>query len=276
MTMNLCVSALAAAALIGLPASASANVVRLGQYSVNQCCSTSDGPQTSAVANGLEYVGEVSPLYLSGIGVIVAGRFDDAFTSWIAAGGAFIFHDWSASQANTLPGMAQVTEGPDVARSNIDVLAPDHAIVSGPFGILDGTSMDGGNFSNHGAVSLASLISDDPAVTDLTALLGNGHPNAVTEFSYRYGAGLVIYASMPTDAYTGSHPFATPGTDGLAILGKNEVAYAARLARTASVAEPASLGLLGAGFAAWIGLRTRRGSRQTSCHGKMPRTVGRT
>jgi hypothetical protein len=244
-----------AVAIIG-PTAQAAPV--LGEYSVSYCCGSPNGPQIGAAANGLTYIGTVNPADLTGIDIVVAGAYSSQFTSWIANGGAFIYHDWSPSHASLLPGMANVT-GSNFSGSNIDVISAISPITAGPFGTLTNTNMDGGNSSNHGYVDLASLTSTDPLVSDITAILSNGNNSKVTEFSYRYGLGLVIYAAMPTDAYSGSSPFATPGTAGLSMLAKNEIAYAASVASN-GVPEPGSLALFGIAALGFASFRRRQAS----------------
>jgi hypothetical protein len=221
----------------------------LGEYQVTYCCGSADGPLVGANANGLAYAGNVNTGNLSGIDIIVAGSYSASFTSWIAGGGALIWHDWFPSRANQLPGMAGLVGAGSNGGSNIDILSATSPIVNGPFGTLTNTNMDGGGSSAHGSVSLASLTSTNPLVSELTAILSDGLANEVTEFSYRYGNGLVIYAAMPTDAYSGSSPFNTAGTVGLSMLAKNEIAFAASFRDANNVPEPTSFALVGLALA---------------------------
>jgi hypothetical protein len=74
-------------------------------------------------------------------------------------------------------------------------------ILSGPGGALNDSSLDGGNFSTHGYTTAL------PAGGVIYANDGNvGHGVTVT---YPYGAGKVVYSSIPLDFYlsgSGNNP----------------------------------------------------------------------
>lgn len=136
----------------------------------------------------------------SGYSSLYRGQLSRIF-DWIAAGGVLVFHDRHVSTATSiLPG----TPG-SIFRSlgrNIDVVDATTQVTNGPGGVLTDSSLDGGNFSAHG-YGLASTL---PA--DGNGILSNGNPERLTLFSYGFGAGSVLYSTIPLDFYlAGFGPF---------------------------------------------------------------------
>src|SRR5690606_35183576 len=84
--------------------------------------------------------------------------------------------------------------------------------------VVTNATLDGGNWSSHGYTVSASL----PAAA--TRILSTGAPGNVVTFSYRFGAGSVVYSSIPLDFYLygGKAEFRT-------IYAPNVIAYAAGL-----------------------------------------------
>jgi hypothetical protein len=130
----------------------------------------------------------------------------------------FVSNDAGDPQSNpfllgqTGPGGIQVdrdfANGPD-----LDVIPPGSTLViSGPHGTIDNTSLDGGNYSNHGFAVGSSL----PA--SATRILSAGpNSNNVAAFSYPLGSGAVYYSTIPLDWYLdGSGP--NPPQDNFATI----------------------------------------------------------
>src|SRR5262249_45555688 len=147
---------------------------------------------------------------------------------WAAvnAGATLVIYDRYVDQAETiLPGGA----GFNIVRnfddpSNINVLDSASVLANGPGGVITNTALDGARFSSHGYALASSL----PAGADL--FFSNGTASHIVAFSYRYGMGNVLYASIPLDSYLGgTTAFAT-------IFAPNLVAEAVTLLNAAPVA----------------------------------------
>jgi PKD repeat protein len=115
-------------------------------------------------------------------------------------GMTLILHDrWVDTAENILPGGSSF----DVIRNfddavDINVLDDTTVLTDGPGGVIDDTTLDNGNSSSHGYAVAGSL----PDGTRL--LLSNGDPTHVVTFSYRHGAGSVVYSTIPLDFYLGN------------------------------------------------------------------------
>lgn len=135
----------------------------------------------------------------SGYSSIYRGQLDKIF-AWIEAGGVLVFHDRHVSTATSiLPG-----EPGTIFRSlggDIDVVDGTTRVTDGPGGLIDDSSLDGGNFSFHG-VALANTIP-----LDGQGILSSANPNNLVLFSYSFGSGRVLYSTIPLDFYlAGSGP----------------------------------------------------------------------
>ena len=79
----------------------------------------------------------------------------------------------------------------------IDVVDENTVVGEGPGGLLTDTSIDGGNSSNHGYTKKDTLPDNS------LALLSTSDGDEIVDFAYKYGAGAVIYSSIPLDYYLG-------------------------------------------------------------------------
>ena len=185
-----------------------------------------DGVQNTINAvGGMSYGGHVANMAsLAGTDVLVAGEWNAGASSWVAAGGIYVIHDWGQG-ASQLPGLGgAITTGFDHA--DINVIDGSSAIVNGPFGTLNNSTLDGGNSSAHGAWLASSLVSTDPLAGVIHSILSSTAVTAVVMFEMDYGLGHILYANIPLEAYTDSSPLVTgPQPAGLQIYAKNEMAY---------------------------------------------------
>lgn len=172
---------------------------------------------------------------LDGIDILFAdncsnGSYATEYLSALAAvdgfvydGGVLVLHDrWVSGAAGILPGGSEIgfvrdTESND---SDIDIQNDSTLVTNGPGGVLDNSSLDGGNSSSHG------YATNLPGSADL--ILSRPTAAQAVTFSYPYGAGWVVYSTIPLDYYlagNGEVPaFAS-------IYSPNVLAYAANLRR---------------------------------------------
>lgn len=138
----------------------------------------------------------------------------------VQAGMALVFHDRfvDTSPAN-IPGLGGTTcvrNFDDDA--DIDVVDNTTSVTSGPGGMVDDTTLDGGNSSSHGYCDAATL----PPGAPLNILSRSIASESVTH-SYRNGIGAVVYSTIPLDFYlTSANNFAD-------IYAPNVVQYGADL-----------------------------------------------
>lgn len=123
----------------------------------------------------------------------------------VAAGKVLVLHDRFVDLAETiLPGGSSfdiqrypVFPDPNNEGKDINVLDPSSPIVNGPAGVITDSSLDGGNFSDHGFAVAGSL----PGTARL--VLSTNDPTHIVTFVYTYGSGAVMYSSIPLDYYLG-------------------------------------------------------------------------
>jgi hypothetical protein len=164
------------------------------------------------VAAGLEAVnvGNLATADLSNIAVLYAqnpsnsgfGSFGSQLarlTAFVQGGGVLVLHDRAVSGATSVvPGLAGTVVRDFADQANIQIVDPGTLVTNGPGGIITNTSLDGGNSSSHG-YGLAQTL---PPGT--IGVLSTGTPSHLVTFAYPYGAGWVIYSTIPLDHYLAS------------------------------------------------------------------------
>src|SRR5262249_47357125 len=115
----------------------------------------------------------------------------------VAGGMVLVIHDRHLEGAGSiLPGGGAFDIIRDLPhRANIDGLHDTTLVTHGPGGTVDNTTLDGGNSSSHGYAIAGTL----PGNSDL--ILSQTDPTHIVTFAYGYGAGTVIYSSIPLDFY---------------------------------------------------------------------------
>ena len=124
--------------------------------------------------------------------------------AYVAAGGVWVVNDASSSMSTPygytlLPAAAGVTFV-TLGGSNIDVLAPGSGLINGPGGTITNTTLDGGNYSDHGYTT-------STLPPGSTAILNDGTASQVVAFDYPDGLGHVICHTIPVEYYAGTGNF---------------------------------------------------------------------
>jgi hypothetical protein len=140
----------------------------------------------------------------------------------VAAGMVLIIHDRLVDTANTiLPGGAGFTILRDFSDdANIDILDATTLITNGPGGVLNNTSLDNGTSSSHGFAVSGTLPGDSAKILSRT------NPTQIVTMCYRFGAGAVVYSTIPLDFYLESAGASTVESSMRLIYAPNVVAYA--------------------------------------------------
>lgn len=162
-------------------------------------------------AYGAEYVSRLAAIEAAvndGMVLIIHDRFVDNAESILPGGANFdIIRDVDGEPSN----------------ADINILDNSTLVTNGPGGVLNDTLLDGGNYSNHGFTVAGTL----PGNASL--ILSRTDSQEIVTFSYRFGAGAVIYSTIPLDAYL-NPSFNGPPADALReIYAPNVVAYGASL-----------------------------------------------
>ena len=118
---------------------------------------------------------------------------DPGVAAAVANGMILVVHDNSHSNGSYLPGTPNWSNyHDDGADINFTGSAP---FLTGPGGTLTNSSLDGGDWSNHGSINQAGL----PSGSTVYATTGNA--SNITIVSYPYGSGRVIYSTIPLSCY---------------------------------------------------------------------------
>lgn len=135
-------------------------------------------------------------------------------------GMVLIIHDRSVDNAESiLPKITGNQIYADFAEdvNDVEVINENSLIGNGPGGILTDTSLDNGNYSTHGFATASGL----PVGTEV--ILSRTNPNKAVTFAYNYGAGKIIYSTIPLDYYLES---SDPLSPAMATYAANLIAYA--------------------------------------------------
>ncbi|MCV2893623.1 Hint domain-containing protein [Lentibacter sp. XHP0401] len=141
-----------------------------------------------------------------------------AISSAVNDGMNLIIFDRYVTNAQTiLPGSGATVTTVRSFTSDIDVAAgAPSGFTNGPNGTIDDNTFDGGNYSAHGYVTLASL----PA--GAVPLLTTGDSSQIVAFTYPVGSGNVFYSTIPLDYYTGANNSAITPAEIFTLFGNTE------------------------------------------------------
>ena len=120
-----------------------------------------------------------------------------AIDAAVANGLILVIHDrYVDSVAGLIPGAAGATITRDFANdADVDVVATN-TVTNGPAGIIDDTTLDGGSSSTHGYVDMNTVPASAFAILSI-----GGNPSQGVLVQWAYGAGRVLYSSIPLDYY---------------------------------------------------------------------------
>ena len=187
-------------------------------------------PPITTTGNTPVSMSTLSPAELAGVQALFVTNPDNSAygATWIAqqpaitaavnAGMSVVVFDRFVTNASTnMPGMAGVTTVRDFGdAANIEPI-PGNTVVNGPFGVIGGTTLDGGNSSSHGYSTQGTLPAG--SVRMLTRTAGN----EIVMFGFKLGAGQVIYSTVPLDFYLAPGGNNPPQTAMNTILAPNAI-----------------------------------------------------
>jgi hypothetical protein len=156
---------------------------------------------------GAEYLSRLADIQAAvsaGMVLVIHDRFVDGAEAILPGGGAF----------NVIRCVAFDT-------ANIDILDNTTLVTSGPGGVLDNTSLDGGNLSSHGFIVEGTLPGGS------VDILSRTDPEEIVLTCYSFGAGAVLYCSIPLDFYLAGFGNNPPADAMNNIYAPNVIAYGA-------------------------------------------------
>lgn len=164
----------------------------------------------------------------SGYGAEYLSRLADIETA-VKDGMVLVIHDRFVEDAESiLPGGStfQITRNVDYGlpdNRDINIVDNSTLVTNGPGGTLNDTILDGGNYSNHGFAVAGTLPGDASFILSQTS------PQNLVTFSYKYGAGAVVYSTIPLDYYLAGYGPDPAASAFRSMYAPNVVAYAASL-----------------------------------------------
>ncbi len=204
-------------------------IIKAGQTPVNIDTPTGTGIITSAQLSGL------AALFVTNPGFSYSSNYLDSLPAIAAAvdnGMTLVISDRAVGDADPdtiLPGGSSISFTQDY--SSIVNVNDNSTIItngSGPGGAITNSSLDGGDWSDHGYAAAGTLPAGAKEILD------NGNSSDAVTFVYSYGAGRVIYSTIPLDFYLQGEGSATLNAN-MARYADNLVAYAAAGGTTPAV-----------------------------------------
>lgn len=121
---------------------------------------------------------------------------------FVQGGGILFVHDRLIAGIDAiLPGIGDATAVRDVVNGDdIEIVDDAGPIASGPGGMLNDASLDFGDLSHQGYALVGTL----PAGAEV--LLTTEDPTRAVTFAYQYGAGAVVYSTIPLDYHLTDQP----------------------------------------------------------------------
>ena len=184
----------------------------IGFYDMSQADGNEGTQVTSITVGGHTAVDihDLSVAELSGLDVLVIQNPNNSIynaeflnalpdiQAAVANGLVLIIHDRATGLANAagiLPGGAGIQFFRDTETNDVELVDDLHPIANGPGGIVTDFSLDGGNSSFHGYADASTL----PVGAEV--ILSTPNVNQAVTFAYAFGAGQVVYSSIPLDHY---------------------------------------------------------------------------